>query len=156
MITFILLLLPLFSKLKSASAESTSSIWKPFPTLDIGTINDGVYYVNVTIGSPPQQEMLRIDTSQPFVWVLSGADDKQCNRLDSGCLSGNRFYPEESTTGESATNSTIYSLNFLDTFRVNGSIVVDNLNFTNTDITAALDLSLIHISPILLNNVLIK
>lgn len=139
MITFILLLLPLFSKLKSASAESTSSIWKPFPTLDIGTINDGVYYVNVTIGSPPQQEMLRIDTSQPFVWVLSGADDKQCNRLDSGCLSGNRFYPEESTTGESATNSTIYSLNFLDTFRVNGSIVVDNLNFTNTDITAALD-----------------
>ncbi|CCK69615.1 putative aspartic endopeptidase KNAG_0C05140 [Huiozyma naganishii CBS 8797] len=113
---------------KSNTNDNTLGI----PVLPIYCDKDGVYYANVSLGSPAQPHKMRIDISKPYSWVISGAQDIQCNKLHSGCFENDVFYPNESISGVSLSNSYEYNMNFIDNVRVNGTLFMDTMNFTDT------------------------
>ncbi|CDO96367.1 unnamed protein product [Kluyveromyces dobzhanskii CBS 2104] len=100
------------------------------PSLVVGTDYSGLYYVNSTFGSPGQEQRLRVDLSQPYMWVVSGEIYPECNKLGSGCLSGSLYYPLQSTTSEQLSDAEYVRLEFLDLISINGSKYNDNMNFT--------------------------
>lgn len=100
-----------------------------FPNIPVGLTRDGMYYVNATLGTPGQWQQLGLGLAQPYVWVVSGDADSQCNRLDSGCLSGPLYYPQESRT--SSTGGDKYSINFIDGISLNGTRYMDVMRLMN-------------------------
>lgn len=101
------------------------------PHIIVGRDYSGLYYVNTTFGTPGQEQQLRVDMSQPYTWVVSGEIYPQCNKLNSGCLTGSLYYPLESTTSHEQDNGEYVRLQFLDLISINGTKYNDNMNFTN-------------------------
>ncbi|KAG0682334.1 hypothetical protein C6P41_003807 [Kluyveromyces marxianus] len=101
------------------------------PHIIVARDYSGLYYVNTTFGTPGQEQQLRVDMSQPYTWVVSGEIYPQCNKLNSGCLTGSLYYPLESTTSHEQDNGEYVRLQFLDLISINGTKYNDNMNFTN-------------------------
>ena len=99
------------------------------PSVVVGSDYSGLYYVNSTFGTPGQEQRLRIDLSQPYIWLVSGEIYPQCNKLGSGCLNGSLYYPLQSTTSNLVDDDYI-RLQFLDLISINGTKYRDNMNFT--------------------------
>lgn len=102
-----------------------------FPSLVVGKDYSGMFYVNTTFGTPGQEQQLRVDTSQPYMWVVSGELYPQCNHLNSGCLTGSLYYPLQSTTSQRINPDDYLRLDFLDVISINGSTYKDNMNCTS-------------------------
>lgn len=120
----------------SISNNNSTSIKRyGLPQLTVGYMHTGDYYINVTLGTPPQKQRLLIDTSSPYTWFLSGVLDAQCNKLNSGCLNNGLYYPAGSTSSIKIDEFT--SLEFDDNLdsgqNFNGTIFKDNWNFTNIE-----------------------
>ncbi|CCD24121.1 putative aspartic endopeptidase NDAI_0C04610 [Naumovozyma dairenensis CBS 421] len=137
LISYLILISSLIFRRTLCATTATSSIEKPFPTINIGTTGSGIYYINITMGTPEQQQELMIDTSQPYTWLLSGSQDLQCNRLNSGCLSGSLYYVKESTSAICINPNRTYHMAFIDQSEINGTHVIDMMNFTNVDVNTA-------------------
>lgn len=103
------------------------------PQLNVGNLGGGEYYVNMSVGSPPQKQSMIIDISKSFSWVVSGVSDLQCNQLNSGCMSNDLYYPAESTTSLNlyGGNYNEFYFDFIDEQSVNGSIYRDTWQFTD-------------------------
>lgn len=57
-------------------------------TVNVTVVNDvfdGLYFVNATIGNPPQLVQLQIDTGSSDVWFFG---PKSCDETSSPCLGG--------------------------------------------------------------------
>lgn len=124
---------------KSVCAKSISmnnnnftSMKYGLPELTVGYMTTGDYYINITLGTPPQKQQLLIDISGPYTWLLSGAADVQCNKLDSGCLNNGLYYPAESTSSVKIYDITsVESDNDDDDTAQSFHVFKDNWNFTN-------------------------
>lgn len=55
-------------------------------SVDIGNANtNGLYFVNASVGTPPQEVQLQIDTGSSDVWMFG---PHSCNPSTSPCLGG--------------------------------------------------------------------
>jgi hypothetical protein len=64
------------------------SILQKRGTLSVNIGNDvmyGLYFVNASVGTPPQKVQLQIDTGSSDVWMFG---PKSCNTATSPCLGG--------------------------------------------------------------------
>lgn len=127
----ILGVLPCILSSSDTVSKTDSVLPNAFPTLAVGKDTTGLYYVNTTLGTPGQEQMLRVDIAQPYLWVLSGSEYAQCNRLDSGCLTGSLYYVRQSTTSMNLTEDRVYDMQFMDYISINGTAVMDTLNLTS-------------------------
>lgn len=105
----------------------------PFPTIILGKDQTSLYYANISFGTPEQQESLRIDIAQPYIWLLSGNESSGCNVSYNGCTSVNRYFIDNSTTAINRNDGLVYQLDFMDSIFINGSAVMDTMNFTMLD-----------------------
>lgn len=105
----------------------------PFPTILLGKDQTSLYYANISFGTPEQQESLRIDIAQPYIWLLSGNESSGCNASYNGCTSVNRYFMDNSTTSINRNDGLVYQLDFMDGIFINGSAVMDTMNFTMLD-----------------------
>lgn len=135
-ITWSLLLCCCLAENHSASANGTETRTTrsaQFPTVVVGKDGNSLYYVNVTFGTPAQRQGLRVDIAQPYLWVLSDNQLSTCNSSVVGCNSSTKYEYNDSETATSLSDGHIYDFHFLDSIRINGTAVMDNLNFTNLD-----------------------
>lgn len=120
----------------SAASSSTLNITSyTLPRLNVGDLGSGLYYVNASFGTPAQRQRLLIDISKAYSWVISGASDLQCNQLNSGCVGSGLYYPAESTSSVNVFGDTNEQFNilFVDGTTINGTIFMDNWNFTDME-----------------------
>lgn len=119
----------------NSSINSTSTFTEVvIPSLAVGLGLSGVLYVNASFGSPLQKQKMNIDTTKKYSWILSGANDIQCNKLASGCLAGNLYYPQESITSFELTNDTNkLKLEFIDQTSIQAIAYMDAINFTSVN-----------------------
>lgn len=120
----------------STNNNNSTSMKYGLPQLTVGYMQTDEYYINITLGTPPQKQQLLIDISSPYTWFLSGASDAQCNKLNSGCLNNGLYYPAESTSSIKIYDFTsVDSDDGQDTGQsLNGTVFKDNWNFTNMEI----------------------
>lgn len=127
--------------------SSFSNSYKPLPTLHAtGSTKQSVFHINATFGSPPQYEMLRVDTGQPYLWVLNGNTFDTCEEeaeIESSlsvhssseasqstaasyynpCISSGVYYIEDSP--HAIDYNDWQRETFLNKIYVNGSVVQD-------------------------------
>lgn len=113
------------------SSSSTSQKSIPFPTVIIGKDTSSLYYVNVSFGSPPQIQGLRIDIAQPYVWLLSDDPLTDCDSSLQDCSLFTRYDANTSSTSLELNGGYLYHFEFMDTVTVNATSVMDTMNFTN-------------------------
>lgn len=130
------------SSVVSTSASESSTM--PFPTIILGKDETSLYYANFSFGSPQQEQSLRIDIAQPYVWLLSGNESSGCNNSFNGCTSDNRYFIDNSTTSIDLNDGHVYQLDFMDGILMNGSAVMDTMNFTMLDMPSESDLPLVR------------
>lgn len=121
------------TKSRSMSSSHPTSSTLPLPVLSVGKDSIGSYYVNASFGTPPQMQVLQIDTVNPYIILVSGSSDSECNRLNSGCFNPNEYYEQESLTSSKVNSNTHYHFNFIDRMSFNATAYKDDLNLTNID-----------------------
>lgn len=123
------------SSSRSSSHSSTSQDnLSPFPTLKMGSEDNYTYYTNVSFGTPGQNIGLRIDMTQPYIWVRTEESLPRCRDNQTSY-----WYDQCETLGtfESNESSTFYDFNdwqrlvTLDYVNINGSVVEDDLKFND-------------------------
>ncbi|SCU80794.1 LAMI_0B03752g1_1 [Lachancea mirantina] len=130
------------STLSSSSlTSSTFDVSEAFPTLTVGRDNTLLFYVNASIGTPGQHQMLRVDLAQPYMWVPSGDSYEACNSTDAAydeysdqagaCDAETVFYTEDSSTAHVLNDNRTYRMVFPDFIYYNATAVQDIVNFTS-------------------------
>lgn len=143
MISLWIVILQLFYSLHwtvvCATLTSTKNSSTPkeygLPKLRVGYMHTGDYYINVSLGTPPQRQQLLVDISSPYTWFMLGASDEQCNKLDSGCLNNGLYYPAESTSSIEVYNVTSEDIHYIYKGKqnFNETIYKDNWYFTDME-----------------------
>lgn len=96
------------------------------PTIPLNRNNDSLYYANVSIGTPGQEQPLIVDIVQPYNWVVSNSSKTRNNHSNS--LSDS-YQSSRSKTSEHRDGSRIYHLNFVDSESINATAVMDTITF---------------------------
>lgn len=68
--------------------RNVNNLWKRAATVNVTVVNDvfdGLYFVNATVGTPPQLVQLQIDTGSSDVWFFG---PQSCDVSASPCLGG--------------------------------------------------------------------
>lgn len=121
-----------FNDTKNNTLSNVSEVF--IPSFAVGRTSNGILFINASFGTPAQIQEMIIDTTKRYSWILSGANDIQCNKLASGCLSGSLYYPEESTTSLQLLNNTEkLTLDFFDQTIIKALPFLDNVNFTSVN-----------------------
>ncbi|SCU91829.1 LADA_0F12354g1_1 [Lachancea dasiensis] len=100
-----------------------------FPWLEIHKDKTGLYYVNASIGTPAQTQMLRVDISQPYMWVFS--PQLKASRDSAGQNSSvfTIFDADESSTSQSLSGDDDFNIQYNDRISFNGSTYMDTVEF---------------------------
>lgn len=115
-----------------ADLSSTADDHTSFPTMAVNKDDTGLYYVNASIGTPGQVQMLRIDVAQPYLWVLS--QDMQGIRLEEeGEVDNETFYDHtKSSTSKVLNNSKIRNMEFIDHISFNATTFMDSIELPSS------------------------
>ena len=108
-----------------------------FPVISVGRARHVLYFVNASFGDPPQMQVLSIDITQPFTWVLSEAGFHSV-----GGAFGSSVWQHPSSLYDANDSSSAlvlnggegYQIQFVEGMWVNGTAVCDRVNFTNINI----------------------
>ncbi|CCE63284.1 hypothetical protein TPHA_0E01920 [Tetrapisispora phaffii CBS 4417] len=107
----------------ATSAEAVNS----FPTLAVGKDSKALYYVNISIGIPSQEENVRVDIAQPYIWLP--AKNSTCET--SSCVVTSSFNNQTSNSSVLLQDGQIFSLDFIDSISLNGTFYKDDLTCSN-------------------------
>ncbi|CDR41466.1 CYFA0S07e02476g1_1 [Cyberlindnera fabianii] len=92
------------SSSSSASRSSTTND-SPFPTMNMYSIKDGVWFVDIAVGSDLQQMELRVDISQPYLWLLNASAFPTCGIDSSSTSTSSITASAASASSESSSDS---------------------------------------------------
>ena len=108
-----------------------------FPVLWVGRGRDVLYFVNASFGDPPQMQVLSIDITQPFTWVLSEEDFHSVGSTSGSSVwqrPGSLYNANDSSSALVLNGGEGYQIQFVEGMWVNGTAVCDRVNFTNINI----------------------
>ncbi|SCU81971.1 LANO_0B04720g1_1 [Lachancea nothofagi CBS 11611] len=121
----ILAILALRAGCFSIAGNSQSS----FPWLTVNRDTTGLYFVNASVGSPGQLQMLRVDVVQPYLWIFSNKLEES-REEDNEDVSDSTFYdPSKSTTSQNIFNNEVFEIQFMDHISYNASTYMDTVEF---------------------------
>lgn len=121
--------MPLASLFTTCSAQT-------LPSLTAVSIDKGISYsVFTQFGTPGQDNLLRVDIAQPYIWVVSASHGNEA--CDSAVNSTTLCAPHglyNSTASNTSVNLNSYQeLTFLNGIEINGSIMEDTAFFYDSD-----------------------
>jgi hypothetical protein len=87
---------------------------------------DYFYYINITIGTPPQSIALDIDTGSSDTWVISSADSSDC-AFFAGCYLG--IYNPNASSTYTLLESKNFSTSYGDGTKILGDWITDDIGF---------------------------
>ncbi|AEY95667.1 FACR150Wp [Eremothecium gossypii FDAG1] len=122
--------LALGTALGTSSAQSQAT---DFPTLAIGRDESLLPVVELRVGTPGQRERLRLDITQPYMWLVSGRLYPECDRKKGNCLTGNLYFPKASETYHAGDGET-YNLTMADGIQISGLLGYEEVNFNRSDV----------------------
>ncbi|SCV01748.1 LAME_0G18228g1_1 [Lachancea meyersii CBS 8951] len=103
------------------------------PSLRVNKDASGLYYINASVGTPGQMQMLRVDVVQPYTWLLA----KQFGSVlfeEEGVAEGSTFYnSDDSSTALNISNGQISEFAFMDRISFNSSAYSDTLELVSVD-----------------------
>ncbi|CCF58559.1 hypothetical protein KAFR_0E04080 [Kazachstania africana CBS 2517] len=122
----------------SSSASSTSSSNSTrgieYVALGVGKNLQGRYYVNASVGEPQQEQSLVLDTTEPYLWVISGNVEMNCTDTNNVCNANSLYYYNESSSAVAIDENADYQMDFLNYVSFAGSSYMDTINFTDISI----------------------
>ena len=86
---------------------------------------DTLYYANITLGTPPQQQRVHLDTGSSDLWC-NYALSSLCTRFGQLCDSSGTYNPDISSTYEFVNNN--FSITYVDRTGARGNFVKDTIN----------------------------
>ncbi|KAH3899267.1 putative aspartic endopeptidase SCDLUD_004702 [Saccharomycodes ludwigii] len=103
------------------------------PYIQVGKDITSLYYVNVTLGTPGQQQVLRVDLGQPYVWVVSDGFYIENEILECECFAASTYYSNQSSTSILLDYGKIWNMYFINDIHIDGSAYMDTLDFPNVE-----------------------
>ena len=88
-----------------------------------------LYFINVTVGTPPQPLSLQLDTGSSDIWFPS----VQSNICQQACTFGSYDLTSSSTSTEIAKNA--FKIQYVDGSTIEGDYITDVLNIGSTQVT---------------------
>lgn len=90
-----------------------------------------LYFVNVSIGTPPQKLRLHLDTGSSDLWVNT-PDSKLCSVSSQPCRFAGTFSANSSSTYQYINS--VFNISYVDGSGANGDYVSDMVTVGNTKI----------------------
>lgn len=117
---------------RKAKRESTNSLARRQNSITAGISNEQIFYqINVTIGTPPQDFGLQLDTGSSDIWVpLAGSS--ACPDSES-CLLG-AFNADDSTSLKTLPDAPPFEISYVDNSKISGEYFTDTLVIGSTSI----------------------
>ncbi|AGO11398.1 AaceriACR150Wp [[Ashbya] aceris (nom. inval.)] len=117
--------------LETSSARSQAT---DFPTLAIGRDEGMLPFVELQVGRPAQRERLRLDITQPYLWLLSGRTYPECNRKGGECPPGGLYFPKASEAYRDGDEG-VHNVTMADGVEIGGVVVsYDEVYFNRSDV----------------------
>ncbi|OAA61653.1 aspartic-type endopeptidase [Niveomyces insectorum RCEF 264] len=101
-------------------------------------VTGGGYYASVTVGTPPQPQLLVIDTGSSDVWVVGHDADLCTNKKEQEQYSdscGLTYNPEKSSTYQ-LVSADGFKIQYLDTSSASGDYIRDTFTIGNASLTS--------------------
>jgi hypothetical protein len=113
----------------SSSLEKRGHVLSSLTNEELQASDELFYYLNITIGTPPQPFGVQIDTGSSDLWVISAVDTEDCENSSGslGCDFG--LYNQNKSSTYALLQSGGFDISYEDGTEISGDFITDNVGF---------------------------